>query len=180
MYAFIQNGQCVAYPYTINDFRVSNPNVSLPLTPTDAQLAEVGVYPVNTVTPPATTVYQTLTDGTPVFQNGVWVQNWIVSDADPLQVAANKSNMIAMCEQDNQQRMDDFAQTRGYDNMLSACTYATSNTEPYHTEGQYCVEARDSSWSDFYAYFAACENGSRVWPTSFADVVPALPVLQWP
>lgn len=180
MYAFIQNGQCVAYPYTVLDYQTSHPNVSVPQTATNAQLEELGIYLVKPVTPPVVTVFQTLTDGTPVLQNGVWTQNWVIGSATPLQVQSNKAAMIAQCEQDNQERMDTFAQTRGYDNMLSACTYATSTTEPYKTEGQYCVSARDASWSDFYAYFAACEAGSQPWPTSFADVIPSLPALQWP
>lgn len=180
MYAFIQDGQCVAYPYTVLDYQLTHPNVSVPLTATTAQLEELGIYPVKPVTPPVVTVFQMLTDGTPILTDGIWTQNWVISAATPIQVQSNKESMIASCEQDNQSRMDAFAQTRGYDSMLSACTYATSATEPYKTEGQYCVTARDASWSDFYAYFAACEAGSQPWPTSFSDVVPFLPVLEWP
>ena len=88
MYAFIQNGQCVAYPYTVTDYRAAHPNVSVPLTATSAQLQELGIYEVKPVTPPIVTANQTLTDGTPVLVGGAWTQNWVVVDASPAEVAA--------------------------------------------------------------------------------------------
>ncbi|MDR1125863.1 MAG: hypothetical protein LBM64_07375 [Deltaproteobacteria bacterium] len=45
-----------------------------------------------------------------------------------------------------QARLDNFARTRGYDSVLSAASYATSNNAIYQVEGQYVVDARDATW----------------------------------
>jgi hypothetical protein len=78
-----------------------------------------------------------------------------------------------------QQRLDAFAQTRNYDGILSACTYATSTVPKFKTEGQYCVEARDATWATLYAILAEVQAGTRPVPSSFADIESELPVLAW-
>lgn len=79
-----------------------------------------------------------------------------------------------------QQRLNEFARTRNYDGILSACTYATSTVPKFNGEGQYCVEARDSTWASLYAMLAEVEAGTRPMPTGFADVESELPALAWP
>jgi hypothetical protein len=78
-----------------------------------------------------------------------------------------------------QKRLDDFARTRGYDNILSACTYATSTAPKFKAEGQYAVEARDATWAKFYEVLAEVEAGSRQMPT-LDELLAELPVLAWP
>jgi hypothetical protein len=78
-----------------------------------------------------------------------------------------------------QQRLDAFAKTRGYDGILSACTYATSAAVQFSVEGQYCLNARDATWSAAYALLADVESGARPMPT-LEDVLAALPALAWP
>ena len=79
-----------------------------------------------------------------------------------------------------QQRLDTFAQSRGYDGILSACTYATSPTPRFAAEGQYCVEARDATWARLYEMLGEVLAGTRPMPSGFADVEPELPALSWP
>ena len=79
-----------------------------------------------------------------------------------------------------QQRLDDFARTRNYDGILSACTYATSLVPKFATEGQYAVQARDATWATLYALLAEVQSGTRPAPASFDDVAPLLPELEWP
>ena len=78
-----------------------------------------------------------------------------------------------------QQRLDDFARTRNYDNILSACTYATSTVAKFKAEGQYAVEARDATWTKCYEVLAAVEGGTRPMPT-MEELIAELPVLTWP
>jgi hypothetical protein len=75
-----------------------------------------------------------------------------------------------------QQRLDDFAKSRGYDNILSACSYATSSNPIFAAEGQYCVTARDMTWAAFYAILESLE----ALPESIADIEGGLPTLAWP
>lgn len=79
-----------------------------------------------------------------------------------------------------QQRLDDFARTRNYDGILSACTYATSTVPKFAAEGQHAVQARDATWAALYALLEEVQTGQRPAPESFDDVAPLLPALEWP
>ena len=78
-----------------------------------------------------------------------------------------------------QARLDAFAQTRGYDGILSAATYATSTIPQFAAEGQYAVEARDTTWAKGYEILNAVLAGQRPMPT-LEEVFAELPVLEWP
>ncbi len=78
-----------------------------------------------------------------------------------------------------QRHLDAFAQTRNYDGILSAATYATSTVPKFAAEGQYAVEARDATWARAYEILAQVESGSRPMP-SIEEVVAELPSLTWP
>lgn len=78
-----------------------------------------------------------------------------------------------------QKRLDDFARTKTYDNMLSACTYATSTNPVFRSEGQYCVEARDSTWAAANAVLQTVMAGERPIPT-WEELEAELPELEWP
>lgn len=79
-----------------------------------------------------------------------------------------------------QQRLDDFARTRGYDGILSLCTYATSPNPRFSSEGQYGVEARDATWSKLYEILGEVQSSIRAMPSKYSDIEPELPILQWP
>jgi len=78
-----------------------------------------------------------------------------------------------------QQRLDDFAKTRNYTNIMSAATYATSTVPKFKAEGQYAVEARDATWAKCYEVLAAVEAGTRPMPT-LEELIAELPTLVWP
>lgn len=100
---------------------------------------------------------------------------WIAQKTAEKQLAL-KESIIA----ETQKRLDDFAKTRRYDGILSACTYATSTVEKFRTEGQYCVNARDLTWATLYQVLEEVQAGARPVPTGFADIEPLLPELTWP
>lgn len=77
-------------------------------------------------------------------------------------------------------RLDAFAQSRGYDDIVSACSYATSTHPRYGPEGRYCVSAREATWDAMFAVQAAVEAGTRPMPMSLADIESDLPALTWP
>lgn len=79
-----------------------------------------------------------------------------------------------------QSRLDSFAKTRNYDGILSACTYATSSIPKFAEEGQYAVNARDTTWATLYSYMAEVKAGTKPVPSGFSDVEPILPALYWP
>jgi len=87
--------------------------------------------------------------------------------------------LIAEYKDAIQKHLDAFARTRGYNNIMSACTYATSTAPKLAAEGQYAIEARDATWAKFYEVLAAAEAGSRPMPT-LDELLVELPVLVWP
>ena len=95
-------------------------------------------------------------------------------------MAAQQKQLAERIVGDTQFRLDEFARTRNYDSILSACTYATSNVPKFRAEGQHCVNVRDSTWATLYTFLAEVQAGTQPMPTGFADVEPLLPVLAWP
>ena len=79
-----------------------------------------------------------------------------------------------------QLRLDTFAQSRNYDSILSACTYATSVIEKFSSEGQYAVNARDMTWAELYTILGEVQGGLRPMPTGYSEIESELPVLVWP
>lgn len=79
-----------------------------------------------------------------------------------------------------QKRLDDFARSRNYDGILSACTYATSAVAKFQTEGQACVNLRDATWAAAYAVLGQVKAGQRPMPDDLADIEADLPTLEWP
>ncbi len=99
-----------------------------------------------------------------------------IAQAQAEAAAALQAAIVA----DTQQRLDDFARTRNYDGILSACTYAASAVPKFAAEGQYAVQARDATWAALYAVMADVLAGNRPAPTGFADIEDDLPELVWP
>jgi hypothetical protein len=85
-----------------------------------------------------------------------------------------------------QERLDDFAKTRGYDDIKSACGYAGCSVSSFATEGAYCRDARAETWAALYALLDLVQagnwptTGAAQAPTSYEDIEPQLPALSWP
>lgn len=86
--------------------------------------------------------------------------------------APTTEQLIVSYERAVQQRLDDFAKTRGYDGILSAASYATSSVAKFAAEGQYAIEARDATWVKFYEII-----GQTI--PSLDELMAQLPVLSW-
>ena len=112
------------------------------------------------------------------------VQQWEVYALPAEEAAANQASAAQSLQQSivdaTQRRLDEFARTRNYDGILSACTYATSAVPKFAAEGQYAVQARDATWDTLYQFMADVQAGTQPVPSGFEDVEPLLPVLVWP
>ena len=112
------------------------------------------------------------------FYRPRWVGGqWVEGGGAPVPTV---DQIVADITTDTQARLDAFARTRNYDGILSACTYATSTHPQFAAEGQYCVTARDATWSALYVVVAEVEAGTRPMPTGYQDIEPDLPALVWP
>jgi hypothetical protein len=183
-------------------FRALHPNTSLPQQLTETLINDMGgdvVYEG----PQATggEFWQYSVYGGVEQKNGKWYTKWNLgpaffdtedADGKVTTAAENQAAYIAMKTQERalavknqiidatQKRLDDFAQTRNYDGILSACTYATSAVPKFATEGQYCVEVRDTTWAALYDILEEVQAGTRPQPSEFADIESDLPALTWP
>jgi hypothetical protein len=111
----------------------------------------------------------------PVFDNDTEKQAYIAQKTTERNTAIQLAIVDAV-----QNRLNEFAKTRNYDGILSACTYATSAVPKFKTEGQYCVEARDTTWAALYNILEAVKANTRPVPTGYSDIEADLPVLTWP
>lgn len=78
-----------------------------------------------------------------------------------------------------QKHLDEFAKTRGYDSIISACTYADSTIPAFKAEGVYAVSARDATWVTGCEILNAVNDGTRAAPT-VEELIAELPALAWP
>lgn len=169
------------YPVTEREIKLEYPNVSFgrPFTP-PAPYAEV----VETDQPVYDRVSQAVKEVGPLLAGGVYTQQWEVVELEAKEIAERKSaeaERIRSEIMDGVQRyLDDFARTKTYDNILSACTYATSTVPRFAAEGQYCVQARDACWDVVANIEAEVMEGNRPAPSGFEDIRAELPALSWP
>jgi hypothetical protein len=175
--AVMKDGQIV-----VGDYRSLFPNTSFPASGPSAEwIAEQG-WPV-TVFKAHDRATQKLVPVEPYVENGqvftVAVEPLGANELALLEEAKNNSTKNSIIAA-TQQRLDAFAQTRNYDGILSACTYATSAVPKFATEGQYCVEVRDTTWAALYDILGEVQAGTRQQPSGFADIESDLPVLTWP
>ena len=77
-----------------------------------------------------------------------------------------------------QEYMDTTVQTRGYDNINSACSYSTSTDAVFLAEAQACVAWRDKVWRYCYNALAQVLAGQRDIPTA-DQLISELPELDW-
>lgn len=90
MFALVQDGALVRYPYTITDLRLANQNVSFAANVDDETLASFGMIRVITVDRPEIEAHQAIEEGQPVFSDGNWVQTWVVRELNEAEIQQRK------------------------------------------------------------------------------------------
>lgn len=138
-------------------------------TPTDADLTALLLRDISAI------VYQAeVVDGTTPKAG------WAFFDpATPPTEAELANKRMLDVQTAVQRRLDDFAATREYDGILSACTYVPSTDAKFAGEGQYCVNARDAHWAKCYEIMGAYQAGLRPLPT-VEEALAEMPALAWP
>lgn len=75
-----------------------------------------------------------------------------------------------------QEYLDATARERGYDGILSLCSYVTSTDATFAKEGQAGVAWRDAVWRKCYEMLEEVQAGTRTAPT---DIISELPSFTW-
>ena len=173
MYAQVTNNEItrinLQYPFSI-------PGVSLPRNPDPAFLATMGYFPMVGDAPVYDPATQRLTG--PIYEvDGETIKRVYAVEDIPMEELT--ASFIRSVEEATQTRLDDFAKTKGYDGIISACSYATSDSK-YGTEGRYCVSAREATWDALFQLMADVQTGTKPMPGSVEEVMQTLPTLEWP
>jgi head-tail adaptor len=153
--------------------------------------SDLGWDEVKSTTKPEPTTELKVVYGNGVTQDadGNWVEAWAETDKfsgedkaehEAKFLQAKAEALIASFQTSVQDRLDTFAKTRYYNDIVSACTYATSQVAQFAAEGQYCVNARDTTWAYLYGELAKVKAGTRALPASCEELELELPVLEWP
>lgn len=98
-----------------------------------------------------------------------------IEDVPPASIA--KVNELARAYA--QTKLDEFAATRGYDGILSVCSYATDPLEEHRLEGQRAVELRSAYWVTIGTYMAKVLSKELPVPKTVAEIMVHLPELTW-
>jgi hypothetical protein len=72
--------EIINYPYTIKELREAYPNVSLPAELSEEALSDWDVYSVTSTQIP-NDYTKNIIEGTPVLIDGVYYQNWVITNA---------------------------------------------------------------------------------------------------
>lgn len=196
MYINIDTSQ---YPVSESDIKAAFPNTSFPVpfTPPDGY-AWVFPAPQPSYDPVIRIVRETAPELT---VKGTWEQRWevvpkfseytddqgvthTVAEQEAAAIAADQAAKAKALQASivaaTQARLDDFARTRGYDDIKSASDYAGCSVPKFDVEGTYCRDARALTWAKLYDMLAEVQAGTRPMPSGYADVEPELPALTWP
>lgn len=104
---------------------------------------------------------------------------WRFDGAKWVAVQPSADELIARNVAAIQAELDRRAQAKGYDSILSACSYAAPEGVPFQTEGAAFLKWRSDVWSQAYAVLAEVKAGTRPMPTP-EESVAAMPPLVLP
>lgn len=146
-----ENNNIEQYPYTLNMFRTEHRNTSLPKFLNNGFLERRNVYPVKeAVKPDYNEVTQYLQKAIqPIYENGVWILNWIIENKSLEQIAndTNIKSAEVRAERDKLLAETDWVSVRAFD----------TNTSVDTSWAQYRQELRDVTTQDGFPW-------TVVWP----------------
>lgn len=77
-----------------------------------------------------------------------------------------------------QAHMDATVKSRGYDSILSACSYVDTGIAKFDAEGAACRAWRSTVWAKCYDLLGEVLSGARAVPTE-EELIAELPALEW-
>jgi hypothetical protein len=106
-----------------------------------------------------------------------WPQDARLATEEEIETITNPPKTLeqatAIFEGKVQEHLDDEARLLGYDNILSACSYAAA-PNPFQNEAITFVTWRGAVWEYCYAELAKVVAGTRTMPT-VAEIISELP-----
>lgn len=100
-------------------------------------------------------------------------------EANFFSLFTNAAEVQAYLTKAVQDYMDRTVQTRNYDSIHTACTYANSTDPKFSAEGKACVVWRDGVWRTCYDIQNAILSGARTNIPTAEELIAELPKLEW-
>ncbi len=129
MYVLAPNAVIEKYPYSIGDLRRDNPQTSFPAKPSDALLAEYGMFPVERTDIPVVDYTQAVTEADPQQINGAWVQAWTVTDRTAEEIAQIEADQWANVRVERNAKLADCDWTQLPDAPVDGAAWAAYRQE---------------------------------------------------
>lgn len=152
--------------FHISEVRRLHPNTSLP---DDGDATSIGYEKLIASVPPAPLPWHMVDQVAPVNNTQTWQQ-----------IPLTQQEIVDQVTKKTQARLDQFAQTRGYDNMQSLANYAGDEDPVFDLEGTYGKRMRSQTWRAVIDLMRDIEFNIRSLPESYELIELELPVLVWP
>jgi hypothetical protein len=179
-YALVRDGVIERYPYSITDLRIDHPETSFPAFPSEQSLAEWGVFPVtSTSPPPLDPMTQEAEWGAPELVDGAWTQTWTVRAKTPEEQAAAMQQRIAEFEAGLDAYLDSVAQQRRFRDRHSLALRA-GYEGPYQAEAIVFAAWMDQCNVQAYTLLQNVIDGTATPPSSVEELIATLPPIVWP
>ncbi|GAA6119562.1 hypothetical protein [Acidovorax sp. FG27] len=111
-----------------------------------------------------------------------WREKWTSVPLSPGEAAIaaqrHRGELLRAVSDKAQRRLDEFAQQRRYDGIVSLASYASSKNARYAAEGQRGVDLRDEVWSVLREIESSVLSSTRPVPT-FEEAIAELPEMTW-
>lgn len=118
--------------------------------------------------------YEDFTEPPPTLapeKNLIWVPEDMPMPAPPVPPALT----LADYEMAVQNHLDATARMRGYENILSACSYSADPNVGFAADGATAIAWRSEVWIYCYNYMSSGQI-----PTSMESFIASLPAITWP
>lgn len=117
--------EIIAYPYSIYQLKIDNPNTSFPQLMTEAMLNECNVYTVKyTDAPQYNWLEQNLINGTPEYIDGEWFQTWVVEELSDEDKAERLSSTWDQIRNERNERLKQSDWTQVQDSPVDRNAWA--------------------------------------------------------
>jgi hypothetical protein len=90
----------------------------------------------------------------------------------PLALFDSEKEAVAIA---TQKKLDNAAQARGFDSMISACTYINSTVPKFASDAKILSDWRDLVWAKVYELESKIETGLIERPRTVKDFIDQLP-----
>lgn len=105
-------------------------------------------------------------------------QDQQVHNTEEIRTQLNPPETMESIEAKVQNRLDEFARTKFYDNIFTAISYENDEDPIFSAEASRCKHLRSLTWTTCRTLLMEYQMGERV-INGYGDIEPLLPELTW-